>query len=508
MRLSAAQLGALPAGVARPTYERSALHAGIVHLGAGAFQRAHLAAATEAALHATGDLRWGITGVSLRSAATAAALVPQQGLYTLALRDADARGAVRETLQVIGAMARFLVALQAPGAVLDAIGADSTRIVSLSVTEKGYHHHPATRTLRRDDADLAHDLSHPQAPRTALGFIAHGLQRRRARGRAGVTLLSCDNLPANGATLRGLVREFAARLDAGLAKWIDAECSFPNSMVDRIVPRTTDADRARIGAALGVDDAWPVVAEPFFDWVIEDHFVAGRPAWQHGGARFVGDAAPFEHAKLRLVNGCHSAIAYLGVLAGWRTVDAAMAQPALRSYILRLMHDEIAPTLPAPPGLDLRDYRARLLQRFTNPALQHRTQQIAMDGSQKIPQRWLGTVRERLAAGAGIELLAVAVAAWLQYLGGVDEAGRSYLVDDPLADALARQTTLATAASDATQRAATMCAFAPVFGALGANARFVAEVGRAWERLRAEGVAATLATLRTTMARPNNEDAP
>jgi fructuronate reductase len=491
VRLSAERLGALPGDVARPAYERSGLRAGIVHLGVGAFQRAHLAAATEAALHATADLRWGITGVSLRSAGTADALTPQQGLYTLALRDAGANGAARETLQVIGAMPRVLVAPRDPGAVLDAIAAEATRIVSLTVTEKGYHHDPATRTLRRGDADLAHDLAHADAPRTTLGFIAHGLQRRRRAGRGGVTLLSCDNLPANGATLGGLISEFAQRFDAGLAAWIAAECSFPNSMVDRIVPRTTDADRERISGRLGLHDAWPVVAEPFFDWVVEDRFVAGHPAWQHGGARFVADAAPFEHAKLRLVNGCHSAIAYLGVLAGWETVDTAVGHAALRRYLERLLHDEIAPTLPATPGLDLRAYGARLLERFANPALQHRTRQIAMDGSQKIPQRWLGTVRDRLAAGAGIERLALAVAAWLQTLGGVDEAGRTLAVDDPLADALAR---CADAAPGAVQRVEALCSFAPVFGELGADPRFVGAVLQQAQRLRAEGVVGALAS--------------
>lgn len=492
MRLNPERLGALPAAVARPLYDRSALRAGIVHLGAGAFQRAHLAAATEIALHADGDLRWGITGVSLRSADTAEALLPQHGLYTLALRDAGPDGAPREALQVIGAMPRLLVAPREPGAALDAIASDATRIVSLTVTEKGYHLDPATRTLRRDDADLTHDAQGLQpavAPCTTLGVIAHGLQRRRAAGRSGVTLLSCDNLSANGNTLRGLLLEFASRLDTGLAAWIESECSFPNSMVDRIVPRTTDADRARIGAALGMHDAWPVVAEPFFDWVVEDRFVAGRPAWQHGGARFVADAAPFEHAKLRLVNGCHSAIAYLGVLAGWDTVDQALSQAALRRWIERLMHDEIALTLPPTPGLDPGAYGARLLQRFANPALQHRTRQIAMDGSQKIPPRWLGTVRDRLAAGRGIERLALAVAAWLQFLGGVDEAGRSFPIDDPLADALAQH---AATARDGNERIRALCAFTPVFGDLGALPRFVGAVERQAQRLRTLGVVGAL----------------
>jgi fructuronate reductase len=496
-RLSDATLAALPAAVLRPRYDRRALGAGIVHLGAGAFQRAHLAAATEAALHANGDLRWGITGVSLRSAGTRDALAPQDGLYTLALRDADAAGAPRERLQVIGTMRQVLVAPESPGAVLAAIAHPDTRIVSLTVTEKGYHHDPASGALRRDDADIRHDLAHPDTPRSTVGVLVRGLARRRANGLAPVTLLSCDNLPANGRTLRGLASTFAMELDGELAAWIADRCTFPNSMVDRIVPRTTDADRARIAAELGVEDAWPVVAEPFFEWVVEDDFAAGRPDWTAGGARFVADAQPFETLKLRMVNGAHSALAYLGGMAGFATVDRALAQPALRRFVDALLRDEVAPTLPPLPGVDLEAWRAALLQRFANPALQHKTRQIAMDGSQKLPQRLLGTVRDRLAAGASIDRLGLAVAAWIHWLRGVDERGERYAIDDPLAAPLARQLAQAAqAGGDEAARVAAFCAFAPLFGTLGADTRFVQTVARHTASLRARGVTATLDLLR------------
>jgi fructuronate reductase len=491
-RLHPSTLDALPAAVARPRYERAALQAGIVHLGAGAFQRAHLAAATEAALHANGDLRWGIAGVSLRRADTHDALAPQGGLYTLSLRDADAQGAARERLQLIGAMPRLLVAPDDPGAVLDAIAHPHTRIVSLTVTEKGYHHDPATGALRRDDPDIRHDLVHADAPRTMLGFLVHGLARRRARGLGPLTLLSCDNLPANGRTLQGLVHAFASELDRELAAWIASGCTFPNSMVDRIVPRTTDADRARIAGLLGVEDAWPVVGEPFFEWVIEDRFAAGRPDWAAGGARFVADAEPFERLKLRMVNGSHSMIAYLGAMAGWATVDRAIAEPALRRVVDATLRDEIAPTLPPLPGLDLEAWRAGLLQRFANPALQHRTQQIAMDGSQKLPQRLLGTLRDRLRTQASIDGLALAVAAWIHYLRGVDEAGAPYPIQDPLAPALAQQLALADRAASEAERIALFCRFAPVFGDLGEDARLIQALARHTRSLRERGVRATL----------------
>ena len=491
-RLHPDRLGTLPAAVAQPRYERTVLRPGIVHLGVGAFQRAHLAVATEAALHSNADPRWGIVGVSLRSAATADALRPQQGLYTLALRDSDQQGTARERLQVIGAMPHLLVAPAGPDAVLERIAHADTRIVSLTVTEKGYHHDPASRRLRLADPDIEHDLNRPDEPRTTIGFIVHGLQRRRARGLPGLTLLSCDNLPANGDTLGALVHEFAARCEPALAEWIERHCTFPNSMVDRIVPRTTDADRSRISAALGLEDAWPVVAEPFFDWVIEDRFSTGRPAWEAAGARFVTQVEPFERAKLRLVNGCHSAIAYLGVLADWPTVDRAIGDADLRRFIEQLMRDEIAPTLPSTPGLDLPAYSARLLERFANPALQHRTQQIAMDGSQKIPQRWLNTVRDRLNAGMPIERLAFAVAAWIHYLRGAAETGQVYLVEDPLAEELAGLVRRADAAASALERAACVSAFTPVFGELGREPRFIAALARQAQVLRDGGVRAAL----------------
>jgi fructuronate reductase len=502
-RLHPTSLHQLPSDIAVPRYERDALRAGIVHLGVGAFQRAHLAVVTEAALHATNDLRWGIVGVSLRQADTRDALRPQAGLYTVAIRDAGEDGAPRETLQVVGNLLDVLVAPEDPEAVLQRIAHADTRIVSLTVTEKGYCHDPATHALRWDHPDIVHDLAHAAAPRSAVGMLVRGLQRRKARGLGSVTLLSLDNLPANGHTLRGLVLAFADKVDADLAAWIVAACTFPNSMVDRIVPRTTAADRERISARLGVRDAWPVLGEPFLDWVVEDRFAAGRPDWAAGGARFVDEAAPYETLKLRMVNGTHSALAYLGAMAGLATVDRAIAEPLLRGYIDALMREEIAPTLPPLPQLDLDAYRARLLQRYANPALQHQTRQIAMDGSQKLPQRLLGSVRDRLNADQPIERLALAVAAWLHYLRGVDEAGRAHEIQDPLAGALAEAMAQADQASQGVadaqaaerRRVEVFTRLTPLFGDLAAQPRFVAAVARGTQALRERGVFGTLQAL-------------
>jgi fructuronate reductase len=454
-RLHPHTLDRLPAGVQRPTFDRTQLRAGIVHLGIGAFARAHLLPINDAALAATGDLRWGVVGVSLRQPDTRDALQPQQGLYTLALRDEQGT-----RLQVLGSLIGLLVAPDDAAAVVAQIAAPDTRIVSLTITEKGYHAGPGSAAL----------------------FICKALERRRQAAGGGLTLMSLDNLPANGTVLRRIVLEEAAALGDGLAGWIDTHCSFPCSMVDRIVPRTTDDDRSQVAAALGLQDAWPVVGEPFLDWAVEDRFVAGRPDWPAGGARFVDEAQPYEQLKLRMVNGSHSALAYLGALAGIATVDQAVADPALRGFIDALMQREIEPTLPALPGLDLAAYRQRMLQRFANPALKHRLLQIAMDGSQKVPQRWLNTVRDRLAASQPIDHLALAVAAWLQFVEGRDALGRELPLDDPQAVGLR----VAVGAPDGG------LSFAPVFGDLVGHATFLAAVHKQRERLRALGVRAAL----------------
>lgn len=502
-RLNSSALAGLPADVAQPRYDRRRLRGGIVHLGVGAFQRAHQAVVNEAALHASGDLRWGIVGVSLRSPDTRDALRGQDGLYTVALRDTDDSGRLRQQLQVVGGFTELLVAPEDPAAVLARIAAPEAAILSLTVTEKGYCHDPASGRLQAQHPDIVHDLAHPQAPRSALGFIVHGLALRCAAGLPPLTVLCCDNLPANGRLLRGLVLDFAGRVDAALQDWIATHCSFPCSMVDRIVPRTTDADRAAVAAQLGVQDAWPVMGEPFLDWVIEDDFVAGRPAWERGGARFVPEVQPYELMKLRLLNGTHSALAYLGCLAGWRTVDQAVAVPSLRAYLSTMMREEIAPTLPHVTGLDPLAYGERILARYANAALAHRTRQIAMDGSQKLPQRLLGTVSDRLRQGESVHRLALAVAAWLVFLRGTDEAGQAYTIDDPLAPLLAQRLQaadgVATAHADpaAAELARVQCllGFEAVFGALGQEPDFAQLVARHTFFLGRYGVAATLEAL-------------
>ncbi|WP_439594652.1 mannitol dehydrogenase family protein [Falsiroseomonas sp.] len=431
MRLSAARLQHLRPHVRRPNYDRAAVTPGIVHLGLGAFHRAHQAVMTEAVLRA-GARDWGILAASLRSPATRDALCPQGGLYTFAEREDGT-----ERLQVIGALRGVHVAPEDPEALLAAMSAPTTRIVSLTVTEKGYCHDPASGALDESHPDIRHDLALPVAPRSAPGFLVEALRRRRAAGTPPFTVLSCDNLPANGATTRAITARLAALQDPDLGAWIAGEVAFPCTMVDRIVPATTEEDRARIDAALGLQDAWPVVGEGFRQWVIEDHFPGGRPEWEMAGAQFTADVAAFELAKLRMLNGAHSALAYLGYLAGHGTVAEAAADPLFAAY-LEAFWAEVMPNLAPPPGLDLRDYAAQLLARFRNRALRHQTSQIAMDGSQKLPQRLLGTIRAALAEGLPVGCLVLGVAGWMRYMVGVDEAGGAIHLRDPMIAEISR----------------------------------------------------------------------
>ena len=404
-RLSDKTLEALPSSVAAPRYDRTAITPGIVHLGVGAFHRAHQAVYVDDCL-AAGERDWGILGASLQSASTADALRPQGGLYTLA-----ERGSGGERLRVIGSIEKVLVAPHDPGKLLDALADPGIRIVTLTITEKAYLRN-AAGDLDAAHPDIVADLADPARPRTAHGFLVEALARRRAAGMAPFTILSCDNLPSNGATLHRLLVQFAARRDATLAKHVEL-VSCPSSMVDRIVPATTDTDRARVSQSLGVEDAWPVMTEPFRQWVIEDDFSAGRPGWERFGVQMVRDVRPFEEMKLRLLNGAHSSIAYLGLLAGHDTVAKSFGDPAIRGFVQALWA-EAAPTLPKDAGLDTTAYTEALTERFDNTALQHRTAQIANDGSQKLPQRIIGTALDRLSAGAGADTLMLAVAAWIR----------------------------------------------------------------------------------------------
>jgi len=482
--LSLATLAHVAANVSRPDYDVAALRVGIVHLGLGAFHRAHQAIYTDSVMRE--DPRWGICGVSLKTPRASLALTAQDGLYTALEKDASGSrarivGSVRESLFLGTDHARVIARIADP----------AVQVVTLTVTEKGYCHDPATGKLNLAHPDIVHDLAQPEAASSAPGLLVAGIASRRAAGAGPLNIVCCDNLPHNGTVVEAIVTAFAQARDAALADWIRGNVAFPSTMVDRIVPATTDADVADVARSIGFADTAPVVFEPFRQWVIEDRFTAARPAWENDGAELVADVAPFETMKLRLLNGSHSTLAYLGFLAGHATIWQASSDPELASLVERQMKEEIVPTLAAPPNTNLLSYCAELMRRFRNPALPHKTQQIAMDGSQKLPQRLLGTIRDRIAVGASFDHLALAVAGWIRYASGTDERGGAIVVSDPMAPTFAQ--IVAAAGNDPARVAAGFLDLAPVFGRdLGTNTAFRGNVTRNVVALFKDGVRATL----------------
>jgi len=483
MRLSETTLGGLPGDVLRPAYDRTQVKTGVVHLGIGAFHRAHQAAMFDDVLSA-GDLRWGIVAASLRSPAVRDQMAPQDGLYTMLVRDGAA-----QTARIMGAVQKVLIAPEAPAELLAVMAAPDTHIVTMTITEKGYKLDPASGALIEDDPQLAADMLSLETPRTALGYIVAALAMRRAAGLKPFTAISCDNLPHNGTRLRGGVLALARHHDPELAVWIEAYGAFPETMVDRIVPATTPQDIEDLAQRLGVEDRAMVKTEPFAQWVIEDHFCGPRPAFG-AGVQLTAAVAPWEEAKLRLLNGAHSGIAYLGGLAGLAHVHEVLERPDARAFVGQLW-DEAQTTLSPPPELDIAAYRTALMARFDNPTLMHRTHQIAMDGSQKLPQRLLAPIVARLAAGQGIEALSLAVAGWIRWQAGRDDAGQTFTIDDPLAAVISQR--LAEAVDAETRVDAVLGLEAVVPPALRNHALFRASLIRWLTFLETQGALAALA---------------
>jgi fructuronate reductase len=454
--LSRASLDQVGGEVARPANRQPpTLPTGIVHFGPGAFHRVHQAWYVDKLL--ADDPRWSICGVSLRSSEVRDALAPQDGLYTVATLDEHV------SFQVIGSLREILVAPEDPERVLARLSAPTTRVVTITVTEKGYCLDVAG-DLDTHHTDIQRDLSQPYRPTSLIGFLVEGLRRRRDAGGAGgaggargaggaggaggtagaagagsvgampLTVISCDNLIDNGARLARAVGQFADMREPGLSHWIEDHVRFPRTMVDSITPATTDELRARVSGVLGMEDRWPVQRESFVQWVLEDRLAAGGPDWASAGVTLTDDVAGYDHAKLRLLNGAHSSLAYLGLLAGHETVADAMGDERLSSLVTTMMKEDVRPTLRAPRGLDLNAYIDAILRRFRNPAIRHALAQIAWDGSQKLPIRLLGTIRDSLDAGRPIERLCVPIAGWMHFVRR--QAARGERVTDPLAERL------------------------------------------------------------------------
>jgi mannitol 2-dehydrogenase len=433
-KLSTATMDALGDEVAVPSYDRSTLRAGIAHFGVGGFHRAHQAMYLDRLMNSGLALDWGICGVGtmpqdrrMRDVMTA-----QDCLYTLVVKHSDGTLEPR----VIGSILDYLFAPDDPEAVLARMADPATRIVSLTITEGGYHVHQMTGELDTSDAGIQHDLQPGATPVSVFGFIVEALARRRSSGFAPFTVMSCDNIPGNGQVAQNMLTAFARLRDPGLADWMAAEVRFPNSMVDRITPVTTDADRQALAERFGVLDGWPVVCEPFTQWALEDAFGGDRPAFEKVGVQLVPDVEPYELMKLRLLNASHQALCYLGYLAGYRYAHEVCSDPLFVKFLLGYMDEEATPTLPPVPDVDLDRYKHQLIERFANPEVRDTLARLCAESSDRIPKWLLPVVREQLAAGRGIDRSALVVAAWARFAEGVDEHGEPIEVVDRLRDQL------------------------------------------------------------------------
>jgi mannitol-1-phosphate/altronate dehydrogenase len=474
-----ATLSTLGSGVRVPSYDRRALTPAIVHIGVGGFHRAHQAVYLDELAQRGITTDWGVTGVALRSRGMKDALGPQDGLFTVVQR-----GDGEDDARVVGSIVAMLFAPDEPEAVLGALSDPRTRIVTLTITGAGYHLDVETGELA-DDADVRLDLSQPDRPCTALGYLAEALDRRRRTGTPPFTVLSCDNVPHNGVSARAALVAFARARDPELGAWIAREVAFPCTMVDRITPETGAATHDLVAGTFGVEDRWPVVTERFSQWIVEDSFCNGRPPLEEVGVQFVDDVEPYERMKKRLLNGSHSALGYVGYLLNHRDTAGAMRDPLVRGYLMRLMA-EISPLLPPVPGIDLHEYRATLLDRFSNAKVGDQLARLCGRGSTKVPAYLLPSIVEARRQGRPHELLNLAVAAWVRYLRGVDLKGRAIAINDARLDELQP---LAIVGGD---DPAPLMANSHVFGWLADDPMLVRSVARILSAFDRDGLRATV----------------
>ncbi|HET9974359.1 MAG TPA: mannitol dehydrogenase family protein [Streptosporangiaceae bacterium] len=495
--LSAETLGQLDAAVAVPRYDRRQVRAGIAHLSVGNFHRSHQAMYIDTLMNAGKAMDWGICGIGLQpsNAAMRDVMAAQDGLYTLVIRHGDGTWEPR----VIGSVVEYLFVPDDPEAVIEKLASPGIRIVTLTVTEGGYNLDSVTGEFRASDAGVQADLRpgvSGSVPQTVFGLVTEALARRRDRGIPAFTVLSCDNIQGNGHVSQRVFVDFARLRDPGLADWITAHVRFPNCMVDRITPVTTDADRAELSRRFDVEDQWPVLCEPFTQWVLEDSFADGRPPLEDAGAQIVPDVEPYELMKLRLLNASHQALCYPGYLVGYRLVHEVTSDPLFAGFLLDYMLGEAIPTLRPVPGIDLADYAHQLIERFSNPEVGDTVARLCANASDLIPKFLLPVVRERLAVGGPFTRAAAAVACWARYCEGTDESGQVIEMDDALAPQL-RAAALRGAAlrGQGSQPAAFLVDNHSVFGELADEPRFVGAYLGVLESLRSRGVRATLADL-------------
>jgi len=479
-----------------PAYDRAGLTAGIVHIGVGSFHRAHQALIIDDLLNQGLARDWAICGVGVMPADAAMrdALMAQDGLYTLVAKHPDGRLEAR----VVGSIIDYLYAPDDVEAVIERMASPDIRIVSLTVTEGGYNIHPVTGEFDLSNPMVRADLVPGSSPATVFGITVEALRRRRERGIEPFTVMSCDNLEDNGAVARRTFVAFATARDAELGQWIDSAVSFPSSMVDRITPVTTDEDRAQIAESFGIDDRWPVVCEPFLQWVLQDSFTNGRPPYESTLTQMVSDVAPYELMKLRLLNASHQGLCYFGYLMGYRLVHDAAADPLISEFLRAYMDREATPTLEPLPGIDLEGYKTQLIERFSNPGVRDTVARLCNESSDRIPKWLLPVVREQLAAGGHIELSAAIVASWARYAEGVDEQGEPIDVADRI-----RERVIASAAEYPRDRHSFL-RDRNIFGELIDNAHFVTAYDRALDLLHQVGARRTLAVLLGREAEPED----
>jgi len=492
--LSAETLGQLDAAVAVPRYDRRQVTTGIAHLSVGNFHRSHQAMYVDTLMNAGKAMDWGICGIGLQpsNAAMRDVLAAQDGLYTLVIRHGDGTWEPR----VIGSVVEYLFAPDDPEAVIEKLASPGIRIVTLTVTEGGYNLDSVTGEFRAADPLVQADLSSGAAPQTVFGLVTEALARRRDRGIPAFTILSCDNIQGNGHVSQRVFTAFASLRDPELADWMASHVRFPNCMVDRITPVTTDADRESLSRRFGIEDRWPVLCEPFTQWVLEDSFADGRPVLEDAGAQIVPDVEPYELMKLRLLNAGHQALCYPGYLVGYRLVHEVTSDPLFAGFLLDYMLREAIPTLRPVPGIDLAAYAHQLIERFSNPEVGDTVARLCANASDLIPKFLLPVVREQLAAGGSFTRAAAVVACWARYCEGADESGSVIEIDDALASPL-RAAALRGAAlrGRGSQPAAFLVDNRSVFGELADEPRFVGVYLGVLESLRSRGVRATLADL-------------
>ncbi len=482
--LTPALFDELPATVGRPAYDRSRVTTGIAHIGVGGFHRSHQAMYIDRLLNLGVARDWGILGIGVLPSdfRMRDALRDQECAYTLLLKHPD--GTTEAT--VIGSIVEYLFAPDDPGEVIERLADPAIRIVSLTVTEGGYNMNPTSGEFDASVVGIVHDIADPASPQTVFGLVTEGLRIRRERGVPPFTIQSCDNIQGNGNVARRAFAAFAALRDPGLANWIEREVAFPNSMVDRITPQTTDGDRTDLALSYGIADAWPVVAEPFAQWVIEDEFALGRPPWELVGAQLVHDVMPYEQMKLRLLNSAHQAMSYFGVLLGYRWAHEAAGDPLIARLLHRYWTEEAIPTLPPIAGIDLNAYVATLLQRFRNSAIKDTLARLCAETSDRIPTFLLPVVRDRLAAGEAADLSAAIVASWARYAEGIDDRG------DPIEIVDSRRERLLAAAARQRDVPTAFIEDNELFAGLATEQRFVRAYTRTLGMLHTKGARSTL----------------